>query len=71
MDGAANILEELGERDGGEGSETNDGVGVEGVGELSVRDITNGDAVRESRDDARVEGDRVGVVEDDWSVGSS
>ena len=69
VDRAANVLEELGEGDGGESSETNGGVGVESGGELSVGDVANGDAVRESRDDVRREAERVRVVEDDWAMG--
>ena len=59
MDRTANILEELGERDGGESSETDDGLGVEGDGELSVRYITGSDAGRESREEARGEGRQI------------
>ena len=68
VDRASNVLEELGEGDGWESSETNGGVGVEGVGEPSVGDVANGDAIRESRDGVRREGERVRVVEDDWSM---
>jgi len=69
VDRAANVLEEQGEGDGGESSETNGGVGVESVGELSVGDVANGDAVRESRNYVRRETGRVRVVDDDWAMG--